>query len=193
MVFALIKNYKYIGMCWIGLLIYLGLFFNGYLNVLDVWGYRILIRNDYITVFMKIMSYIGSFYGISLICLICMILSFYKGKTLTIHTCCILIINQVIKQLIHRPRPSLEHMVNVGGYSFPSGHSMVSMFVFLMIAYNLKDQYRILSYIMIIIPIFIGISRIYLGVHYTTDVLAGFIFSIVYFITLIKYKNLSVT
>ena len=152
-----------------------------------------MIRNDYITVFMKVMSHIGSFYGISLICLICMMLSFYKGKILTIHTCCILIMNQIIKQLIHRPRPPLDHMVDVGGYSFPSAHSMVSMFVFLMIAYNLKDQHRKLSYMIMIVPILIGISRIYLGVHYPTDVLAGFMFSIVYFITLTKYKNLSDT
>ena len=189
----LIKNYKYIGVWWIGLAIYLGLFFNGYLNVLDVWGYRILIRNDYITVFMKIMSHIGSFYGIVLICLIYIILSFHKGRTLISHTCCVLMINQIIKQFIHRPRPLLEHMVNVGGYSFPSAHAMVSMFVFLMIAYNIKDKNCLLSYIVMIIPILIGISRIYLGVHYTTDVVAGFLFSIVYFITFIYHKNDSVT
>lgn len=74
------------------------------------------------------------------------------------------------------------------GYSFPSGHSMVSMafygFLIYLIYNNIKNKY--IKWILIcslsILIILIGISRIYLGVHYTSDVLAGFLISISYLV-----------
>ena len=108
------------------------------------------------------------------------------------------LLSQIFKFIIRRERPIGINLIEESGYSYPSGHSMVSMAFFGLIAYliykNVKNKfYKIISIIALLIIIFlIGFSRIYLGVHYFSDVLAGFLTAIAYlmiFITLTnKYK-----
>lgn len=89
-------------------------------------------------------------------------------------------INTCIKGIYQRERPSLEHLVDAHFYSFPSGHAMNSMatygmlaFLFILIVQNWKIKiFAVLSASIIILMI--GTSRIYLGVHYPLDVLAGY-------------------
>ena len=81
------------------------------------------------------------------------------------------------------------------GYSFPSGHSMISMAFYGLIIYyvwkNVKNiKIRNITCILLsILILLIGISRIYLGVHYASDVLGGFIISIAYLIVFITITN----
>ena len=107
------------------------------------------------------------------------------------------LLNQLLKHIIQRPRPTEFRIIDESGYSFPSGHSMVSAafygFLIYLIYKKVKNKY--LKYGLItmltLLIILIGTSRIYLGVHYTSDVLAGFLISISYliiFITAIKYS-----
>lgn len=91
-----------------------------------------------------------------------------------------LLLNQLLKWVFQRPRPSIARLVEVGGYSFPSGHAMVSIAFYGFLAYLFWSNIRrtnlryLVTFSMAILIALIGISRIYLGVHYPSDVLAGF-------------------
>lgn len=87
---------------------------------------------------------------------------------------------QVLKEFFGRPRPDLiPHEVAVFTHSFPSGHAMMSAVVYLTLASliaRLTDRRRLKLYAMsvaVVLTILIGVSRVYLGVHWPSDVLAG--------------------
>ena len=100
-------------------------------------------------------------------------------------------INQGIKALVRRDRP-INSLISVGGFSFPSGHAMVSMAFYGMliyIFYKLVDNKVLKRGLMIgfgILILLIGVSRIYLGVHYFSDVLVGFFVSFLYLDLFVK-------
>ncbi|QFT89191.1 Putative undecaprenyl-diphosphatase YbjG [Bacillus sp. THAF10] len=88
--------------------------------------------------------------------------------------------NTALKTLFERERPTLDHIVEASFYSFPSGHSMNSMAFYGMLAllsyhYMKKKSSKLLTVGCFVLLIFlIGLSRIYLGVHFPLDVFAGF-------------------
>jgi len=99
-------------------------------------------------------------------------------------------LNVLLKHLFGRARPLLwERVVDVGQYSFPSGHAMISMVTFGMIGYLLTTKFpqwrgRIISLTLVLV-IGIGLSRLYLGVHWPTDIVAGYAAGIVWLFTCI--------
>lgn len=93
-------------------------------------------------------------------------------------------LNHIIKEWVARPRPSAHHLVIANGFSFPSGHSSGALLFFgslsIIATYLIKNRYwrYLLIGICLLLTLSIGISRIYVQVHYPTDVLAGFMLAL---------------
>ncbi|MCS7458999.1 phosphatase PAP2 family protein [Paenibacillus doosanensis] len=93
------------------------------------------------------------------------------------------LLNELLKLLFHRERPALYRLAEAAGYSFPSGHSMAAfslygVFLFLVWRHVPSLPVRILLLLCgAFMIVMVGISRIYLGVHYPSDVAAGFMAS----------------
>lgn len=99
----------------------------------------------------------------------------------------------IIKNIVRRPRPPLSEMIVLErGYSFPSAHTVNNVilygFAIYLIYKNMKNKKlrNFLCVILALIPVLIGISRIYLRVHYPSDVLAGFAIGISFVIIFVS-------
>lgn len=167
---------------------------------LDTVGYKIMsehIISDTITPIAKVITQFGG--AIFLITLSIILLIVIKNKKIGIliwiNLAISTIINQILKNIIQRPRPTEFRIINENGYSFPSGHSMASAtfygFLIYLIYKKVKNKYLkwTLITLLSILIILVGASRVYLGVHYTSDVIAGILISTSYlimFISIIK-------
>lgn len=99
-------------------------------------------------------------------------------------------LNVLLKYLFGRARPALwNRIVEVGKYSFPSGHAMVSLVIYGLIGYILTTKFpqhrRLIISLTVILIALIGFSRLYLGVHWPTDVAAGYAAGLVWLIACI--------
>ncbi len=86
----------------------------------------------------------------------------------------------VLKNLFNRPRPDIPLLYEASGLSFPSGHALMSVTFYGLMIYIIHQmvkhtaiKWAAITFLILLI-IIIGFSRIYLRVHYTTDVIAGF-------------------
>lgn len=141
---------------------------------------------DFNTTLMKILSILGSYYVIPVLCLILFLI--IKDKRVPISIILIMIFtvlfNLIMKFAIKRPRP-VSMLVEESFYSFPSGHAMCSVVFYGLILYLIgrkNDDYIInivMSFIVIMLILGICFSRIYLNVHYFSDVVFGIIYGIV--------------
>ena len=128
-----------------------------------------------------------------------LVLIFFKNKKyglyMALNLVIITIFQLILKNIFTRGRPLDINLIDEKGYSFPSGHSLTSMAFYGLIIFfinksNLSKKFKILFTIILSILIFlIGLSRIYLGVHYATDVLGGFAFSLSYLIIFTNVIN----
>ncbi|WP_136620818.1 MULTISPECIES: phosphatase PAP2 family protein [Mesorhizobium] len=89
------------------------------------------------------------------------------------------LLSTVLKSTFDRPRPEIPHVTRVFSASFPSGHAMLSAITFLTVGAllaHVTPDWRVKTYFMalaLFLTVAVGASRIYLAVHYPTDVLAG--------------------
>ena len=100
------------------------------------------------------------------------------------------IIIQGVKLFVQRPRPSFfAPLLHEAGFSFPSGHSLIAMVVYGLLGYFALHLFKnvalrlLVRIVTVSIVILIGVSRVYVGVHYPTDVLAGWTAGVPWLIT----------
>ena len=192
---AIKKNYKWIivFLCVVIFLLLLEDIFENEILDLDVATYRMIVlnlRTDNLTGIMKVITSLGGAYV--LIALTLGALLVLKNRKISIMITLNLVISTVLnfllKYVIERPRPEGYGLIIESGYSFPSGHSMVSMAFYGLIIYLIwklverKNVKYICSTLLGLLILLIGFSRIYLGVHYASDVIGGFAISIAYLI-----------
>ncbi len=103
------------------------------------------------------------------------------------------LINQAMKLFFAKPRPALwDRLITETSFSFPSGHAVGSMVVYGFIAYILAKEFQqfkqFIYAITSVLIISIGFSRLYLGVHYPTDIIAGSGIGILWLTTCLKIR-----
>lgn len=154
------------------------------------------ISND-LTSVIKYLTYFGSALVVISVTLFTLIFvknkkySFYMALNLIIIT----ILQLILKNIFTRSRPLDINLITETGYSFPSGHSLTAFVFYGFIIYLIyvskiknKKIYITLFSLLIIVT---GLSRIYLGVHFFTDVIGGFSFALSYliiYISLVKRR-----
>ena len=167
------------------------------MNIIDNKIYELIIKmlSTEMTYVMTFISFLGS--AVTFIALTVAFIFLIKdkkySKIIALNLILVFVLNRILKWIIRRPRPERLKLVLEEGYSFPSGHSMVAFafygFLIYLIYKNIKNKkikYPLMVFLALLI-LFIGISRIYLGVHYVTDVIGGFIFAFLYLVVFIKY------
>ena len=160
--------------------------------------------NDILTSIFKVFTFFGSTaFIVALSVLLFVIFLILKKKTQAYLTASVIIIstilNNVIKVIIMRSRPEVLKLVVETSYSFPSGHTMASVTIYGILLYLVnktdlkKGLKNTLKVILFTLPIFIGISRIYLGAHFATDVIGAYLVSSILLLVttyLVDKKNL---
>ena len=198
----IIKNLKWIILfiCLIGFLDLAENVFNKEIMKGDIIGYQMVstfLISDFATPIAKIITNFGG--AIFLIATTVVLFILIKNKKIGIaiatNLVLVALLNQLLKNILQRPRPTEYRIIQETGYSFPSGHSMASMAFYGYLIYLIykyvenKNTKWILIMLLSILICSIGISRIYLGVHYTSDVLGGFLISISYLVIYISAIN----
>lgn len=168
------------------------------INFIDssVYNFLISFKNDSLTNFFRFITKFSNVAFLVIFVLIVLLILRNKDAVFVIFNLIFLrLLNYVIKIIIKRDRPNILRLIKIGEYSFPSGHAMISMGVYGYLIYliykKVKNTY--IKYLGIIILslliILIGISRIYLGVHYFSDVVAGYTLSLIYLIIFIRVRR----
>jgi membrane-associated phospholipid phosphatase len=162
-------------------------------DFIDNYFYNLVVlgmRQDWLTPIMKVLSFVGDKYFYFIVIILFFIFD-KKKKTPILMTLNVgggALVMKVIKHFIARPRPDGFRLVAETGFSFPSGHAMNCVifygFIIYLIWKHVKDvkKRNIYTGLLVLLMLLIGLSRIYLGVHYATDVIGGYLFGLIYVI-----------
>jgi undecaprenyl-diphosphatase len=162
-----------------------------------VIAWRNLHRSSAATAFMRFMTFVGDPASISVLGVVAVVLLLHSKRPHQAATVAAGLIggwllNELLKRLFHRVRPPQPWLTTASGYGFPSGHAMVSAAFFLVLAGCLSDglaagRRLLLVGAAVLLSALIGMSRVYLGVHYASDVMAGFVAGAVWAVLCLQY------
>lgn len=165
-----------------------------------IYGFLSKLITEDMTDLMKFISNLGSAYVLGGIAAALLAFLWFKhknlfyGKAVVLNLVVVSLLNLLFKTVFYRARPDILRLVQAAGYSFPSGHSMISaafygFLIYLCVVFVKPPWSRVISVALALLVLAIGVSRIYLGVHYASDVIGGFLagFSwLIMFITLTR-------
>ncbi|WP_029053328.1 phosphatase PAP2 family protein [Sporosarcina ureae] len=151
-----------------------------------------------LTSIMKLFTTIGSTTSVVLLAILTLgVLLWKKHRAQAVLFAIVLagtgILNQVLKFIFKRERPDFNRLIDIGGYSFPSGHTMMAFSLYTILAYILwRNVKNTGSQVVIIILaammiVMIAVSRIYLGVHFPSDIVGGVLASSVWLFASIAF------
>ncbi len=154
---------------------------------LDTFIYNIIIKmqSDSVTQIFKAITFLASTKFILCLNIIALIIYIIKKRgyllLIPVNSIFSIVSNNLIKFLIKRPRPNVLRLVTETNYSYPSGHAMISVLFYgtiitLLNRNNIKYR-KIINIILMLIILLVGVSRIYLGVHYASDIIGGYLIS----------------
>lgn len=154
-------------------------------------------RTNFVTKFFKVITHIGSIYVLALITVLFLIFTKHKkdGLFAIANLCLSSLLIVIIKYIVRRARPQNVADIAETGFSFPSAHAMLSMAVFAVLIYfafkylKNKPQKICLAISLICLTFVVIYTRAYLGVHFVSDLLAGFVLSLALTITNILIYN----
>ena len=152
------------------------------------------IHYGYLTSFFKVITYLGSAVVLGGIVLFVLIFAHNKfiGISMGINLFLVSMLNLLLKNIFLIPRPDTITLIEEHGFSYPSGHAMVSLafYGFAIYLINMKMKASIMKKLimglLVLFIILVGFSRIYLGVHHFSDIIGGYIISLAYLILYIK-------
>src|SRR5690625_3141963 len=179
---------------------------NGEMPRFDIWTrpYVETVAETKVYTLFRWITELGSFHFVFPLTIIGLILfwiifrDYVPAAIFGLGVLCTHLLNKLIKELVARERPSISVLLNAEGYSFPSGHSMVTIVCYGLLAYLIgltlsSKRSKLILYIIFGSIIFlIGFSRYILNVHYLTDIISGFLIgSIVLYFFIYLYQKIN--
>ena len=150
------------------------------------WAYReaVLPMSPVLTEIVKGITHIGDSITVLCFCLLLILLPKTRKSIalpVSITVIASVMLNFVLKNIFTRERPDILRLINETNYSFPSGHAMnnaafYTILVFFILKSTMGRPAKItLVGVCVALPLAIGFSRVYLGVHYAGDIIGGWL------------------
>lgn len=153
---------------------------------LRIYYFVIQFKNNVLTVIMKFITNFGSAKVLASAATAFLLFCCLRRKYLlygimsVFNLASAALFNLSLKAAVQRPRPDIAQLIHAGGYSFPSSHSLCSVtfygfLIFFCVRFCKKPLKQIFTVLLTLLILSVGLSRIYLGVHYPSDVAGGYL------------------
>lgn len=185
------KKSRLIILCFITLVWTFLVYFNGLYDFdMVIYKYIESFRCNGLTYFFKFVTFFAGVKFIIFVCILSFILYYYKRYKYCLWLLIIIVfstlLNLFVKFIVGRDRPLMLYwLVEESNYSFPSGHSMTAMVFYGFVCYlinrcKIDKKYKVIvNCLLYCLVLLVGLSRIYLGVHYFSDVIGGYLYGLI--------------